>query len=448
MNRNYSYRADVLFGGLLCFLLAAMFTGIEPYMSQVYTWVIRGIASGDSGQLILAAALYVGLRTLLLLPLVMAGMLWGQAAVAGTGRPLIRLPVILLVVTAPLSGVAWWEGDRVDLAAPLLAVLIGTWLVAGVGRGGLHWLTRAVVLAEIMLGVFWLEVTPVLSPAGFGRGDAPTSIKVVAEYLQAVDVFDFVGLGFFFPFLLIGVITTRLAVDYDRRLEVMHQAKEREQELQRVRLAAVETRAIQEMHSLVHDLKTPLTTVQGLNSILEMLVVEDRQREYCQRIGAAVDHMNAMISEILYDDYRQDTDVGELIKYAWAQLLPEKTNQQMVLDIPAGLPRLRLNRVRVARALINITQNALNATAGHPDGRVSLSVRPVRGGVDFIVEDNGVGILPGDLPRIWEIGYSTQNTSGLGLPFVQRVVAVHGGTVEVDSGPGIGTRVKIHLPEG
>jgi signal transduction histidine kinase len=73
-------------------------------------------------------------------------------------------------------------------------------------------------------------------------------------------------------------------------------------------------------------------------------------------------------------------------------------------------------------------------------------VKPASGGIYIIVQDNGIGINESEIQRIWEVGYSTNNTSGLGLPFAKGIFEDNDGTIEVQSQVGIGTTVTIFLP--
>jgi signal transduction histidine kinase len=75
-----------------------------------------------------------------------------------------------------------------------------------------------------------------------------------------------------------------------------------------------------------------------------------------------------------------------------------------------------------------------------------LRAKTLTNAVKLEVEDNGYGILPNDLKRIWKTGYSTKNHPGLGLAFVRQVAEGHEGSVSIKSDVGQGTSVWITLP--
>jgi len=98
--------------------------------------------------------------------------------------------------------------------------------------------------------------------------------------------------------------------------------------------------------------------------------------------------------------------------------------------------------------LTNLLDNALKFTDS--GGAVSMAVRQGGAAVELVVQDTGIGILPDDLPLLFERFRRGHNAaaypgSGLGLAIVQRIVAAHGGTVRAES-PGTGTIITVTLP--
>ncbi len=117
------------------------------------------------------------------------------------------------------------------------------------------------------------------------------------------------------------------------------------------------------------------------------------------------------------------------------------------------LPDLLVNRIRVTRALVNFLDNAL-ASIPAKYGWVKVRVHRIGGvqiggaQVAIVIKDNGPGVAPEDLNQIWDMGFSTRNSLGLGLPFARSVIIDHGGTVTCTSSPGQGYKVRILLPGG
>lgn len=89
--------------------------------------------------------------------------------------------------------------------------------------------------------------------------------------------------------------------------------------------------------------------------------------------------------------------------------------------------------------------NAVDATAGR--GHVVVRISARNGTLTLAVRDNGIGIAPDALHRIWEPYVSAKTGgTGLGLAIVKQTIVSHGGRVDASSTPGDGTEIRLHLP--
>jgi len=226
----------------------------------------------------------------------------------------------------------------------------------------------------------------------------------------------------------------------------MKENYEKESEIQDMKAKELESRIYKEVNSLVHDLKTPLVTIRGLNSLLAVSKNPEKLEEYSGRIDNSVGKMTEMISSFLYEASRQRLQATDLLNYIRAQLPLEDESIKIDLRIEEKLPDIYVNKIRMARAIINILENAINVPFEQPFKHIIFEVMPTNNGLHLIVKDNGIGIKEEDLPRIWEVGYSTNNTSGLGLPFAKQIIEDNEGTIEVLSQINKGTAVTIFLP--
>ncbi len=107
-----------------------------------------------------------------------------------------------------------------------------------------------------------------------------------------------------------------------------------------------------------------------------------------------------------------------------------------------------VDRQRFQQVLINLLQNAADVIGA--GGRIHIDARRESSGTRISVSDNGPGIAPEDLPRIFDPFFSTKAVgkgTGLGLFIVHEIIGQHGGTISVDSQPGQGTRFSIHIPD-
>jgi len=121
------------------------------------------------------------------------------------------------------------------------------------------------------------------------------------------------------------------------------------------------------------------------------------------------------------------------------------------LHLPATPIRIRHDPQRIGQVVVNLVNNAIKFTP--PGGAVAVDVAATVGGAMIEVTDTGVGIDPDELPHIFERFYRGSRAnevrssgSGLGLAIVHSIVDMHGGTVEVESRIGAGSRFTVALP--
>jgi signal transduction histidine kinase len=118
---------------------------------------------------------------------------------------------------------------------------------------------------------------------------------------------------------------------------------------------------------------------------------------------------------------------------------------RLTLQVPDGLPALVGDPPQLKQALINLVLNAIQATP--PGGAVQVTAAAETEGLRIVVIDSGSGIAPDMLERIFDPYFTTKpQGTGLGLPIALRIIAAHGGTLNVSSTPGEGTTVEVRLP--
>ena len=123
----------------------------------------------------------------------------------------------------------------------------------------------------------------------------------------------------------------------------------------------------------------------------------------------------------------------------------QRSGIALTLDVPGDLPEVSGSQSDVEQILLNLLTNAREALAG--GGTIVVTAVPRDGSIRLLVEDDGPGIAASDMPRIFEPFYTTKpRGSGLGLPICRSIVWEMNGRLEVDSLPGLGTRVQVLLP--
>ena len=213
-----------------------------------------------------------------------------------------------------------------------------------------------------------------------------------------------------------------------------------------------------------HELRTPLALIRLYAETLELgrITTPEKKHEYYGIIRKESERLSALINNILdfsrieagakEYDFRE-TDIAELVRNTLDSYRYQIEQQGFALEehIDSGIPAVRVDREAIARALVNLVNNALK----YSNNEKFLGVRLYRDKavLKLEVSDRGIGIERHEQARIFEKFYRTcdplvHNTkgSGLGLSLVRHITHAHGGEVEVESTPGRGSKFTLSLP--
>jgi signal transduction histidine kinase len=446
-NEAFQYKTFILGGILLIgFGLVLPYITKDAWFNVIFQ-IRKGISAGDSGHLILAAAsmsfLYAIQSTFLFLgaELVIYYRFLKLKLSKFKILTISLLAVISLhIINSIISDIPW---EPVTTIMALIIVLFIFEKLFGETNSFLH---IFIVSIQVFFAFQWLNIMPLFSSYQIGQSDIPCSIKIAGQYLQAISVLNFTGFAFFIPFVFSAFITTTLFISYSQNIRIMKENYEKEREIQNMKAKVLENRIYKEVKSLVHDLKTPLVTIRGLNSLLAVSKDQNKLEEYSERIDNSVGKMSEMISSFLYETSKEELKAIDLINYIRAQLPLDDNTIKIDIKIEDNLPLIYVNKIRMARAVINILENAIIVPYIHLYKYIIFEVKPVKSGINIIVEDNGIGIKESELLHIFEVGYSTNNTSGLGLPFAKQIIEDNEGKIDILSKQDAGTVVTIFLP--
>lgn len=436
--------ALIITGVLMPALIPIRWLGVVPKL-------MRAMAQLNQGLLILTAARMVLLNTVQTMPLVLGCTLVAAELlrVYPQRTRYLRLAVPVAVFAASYGLIYVIHGFFYGWVATAVLIGLSLLIASAMQKTDLTIFARVLLFMLVIFGAQWLRVMPALDLFGSGTEVNCAEIKRIAGFMQAGPALNIIGFLFFCFTHILAVMLMRMIVVRKRELERERLDRKREDELQLMRMAVLEAKAFKEVRSLTHDLKTPLTVIQGLTSVLQLMVdsPQGQAAAICERINAAAENMNEMITDIVMQEKRQPLEVSDLLTYTTAQVSPKQGACDIVLEMEKNLPKISGNRVRLARALANLLENSLEAMHSS-GGRVEIAVRALPDHrVRIVITDNGPGISEQDKFRVFETGFSTRGTPGLGLPFASEVIRDHGGAVELWSVPGVGTKVVVFLPE-
>ncbi|MHA6253123.1 sensor histidine kinase [Oceanobacillus sp. CAU 1775] len=439
---------------LILWLLLLPFISL-PFYETINHYLQLSLESNHAGKLIVAAFILIIVFTVSEMAIFLLSFSIGRV-VYQRKNIWLSFVVTALIIFISFAFLTITMDYRANFSTPFIITVIYMIILFGQKIYEVKFRYQALLLFQLLFLVQWLEISPAMHNFGFGKSDTALRIVEASYTLEMSHLMQIICLLMALPFLFSVFVTFTLIKVNTLRIQELEKSRQREGELQHMRLDAIESRTTEEMQNLVHDLKTPLTTISGLTSLIDMSVNDKKGKEYTERIERAVEQLNTMISEILSEDVRKPVELSQLLNYTRAHLVEEqlKSKLEFINHHPNDI--IYVNRIRVARLLVNLIENALHATEHKADGKVLIELEYTRAysqgekvdGVKIYVRDNGYGIAPEKIDRIWNVKYSLKGSSGLGLPFVRKVVKLHGGWIKAESIFGEGTVFTLFLPYG
>jgi two-component system NtrC family sensor kinase len=210
-----------------------------------------------------------------------------------------------------------------------------------------------------------------------------------------------------------------------------------------------------------HDLRSPLTAILGYVELIGRAgPVNEQQAEFIRRVQVSVEHITALISDLLdlgrieagLDSAKEPVSMAVLARYAVDGLrgAAETHGLQLKTDLPDALPLLPGDSIRLRQMIGNLIENAIKYT---PEGGcVEVDAYSDQDQVILRVHDTGRGIPPADQPYLFDKFYRAGNVAsdtsgtGLGLSIVKSIVDHHHGRVWVESAIGKGSCFTVVLP--
>ncbi len=211
-----------------------------------------------------------------------------------------------------------------------------------------------------------------------------------------------------------------------------------------------------------HELKTPITSIQGYAELLESGMIQDEatKADFARRIKKEAVRMTGLINDILMISRLEakeaevtfsDVRVSVLLEEIIDSLKPQAAEAQVFVHVDCQPLMIHANLQQMRELLTNLISNAIKYN--RPGGQVWINIRETDGQMVIRVKDNGVGIPSDSLDRIFERFYRVdkgrsrkQGGTGLGLSIVKHIVNFYHGTIHVSSEPDMGSEFTVFLP--
>jgi signal transduction histidine kinase len=323
-------------------------------------------------------------------------------------------------------------------------------------RGPARTLWTPAMLAAVLFGIVGLTLV--------GRGIATLTMPPMAptEFAAsaAITIYFLVSL---LSKILVVVALLMMAV---QRLQWQLEVRAADLEIARARSEQASRAKSEFLAMMSHELRTPLNAIIGFSDVQrhEMFgPLNPRYRDYADDIHASGSHLLDLITSILDISKAEagklevvlvNLDLRSVLDGAvpLVRVAAEAKHIRLSIDSPRVSLACRADPQALKQILLNLLSNAIKFTP--EGGSVTVQLRQVgRDTAEFVLRDTGIGIEAADLPRLMKPfeqasrGYANRNGgTGLGLPLVDALVRLHGGTLKIDSVAGLGTTVTVRLP--
>lgn len=419
---------------------------------KIYLDLQKALDTGEMHYVIIAAFKLVLLNGIRGLPHYLGAFFVGESvSVRFKGKEVRFMKTIMVCSVIPFVYIIIEKiyHIRYDFGIPAMLVIILLIILQKVDFNMINIWKKTFLVGLTVLTFQWLDVLPLLSGLAFGRGETSNDIKNFAILLDGQSFLQNSALVFFSLFLFTDILLFKLILD-ENNLRLVSEENRRNQEiLMESNMRVLENRTYMELRHLVHDLKSPLTSIQALVGVIKLGLKEEKELIYLDKIEGSIDRMSSMISEILYENHKSPISTHDMLNLILSQISSSEYASLVVSNNYAPNLIITVNKIRFSRAIINLLENAYYAVDKN-DGLLFITV--TEDTIDDLlytcirVEDNGTGISQQQMKNIWQSGYSTRNSLGLGLDFVRKVIQDNSGFVHMDSVEDCGTKVSINIP--
>ena len=215
------------------------------------------------------------------------------------------------------------------------------------------------------------------------------------------------------------------------------------------------------IHTISHDLRSPLTAIMGYVELLDRVgPLNEQQKLFIHHIQNSIQNITTLVNDLLdlgrieagFETGKDNVTLENVLRYTIDNLSRqiEDKGQNLDLHIDEDIPPVRGNAIRFRQLMDNLLGNAIKYTP--EQGTITINLRLENEQVIFEIMDTGLGIPLNDQSRIFEKFYRASNApkgtpgTGLGLAIVKSIVDNYNGRIWVESTPGIGTKFVVMLP--
>jgi len=264
---------------------------------------------------------------------------------------------------------------------------------------------------------------------------------------------------------MLSIISNELAIGMSRK-RLMDEVTVKNIELENEKKKADDANEMLKrfLATFSHELRAPLNAIVGFSEILTTdldMLPREKVRDFMKNINVSGKHLQNLINDIL-DLSKIEAGKMELHVEAYPvsyftesvervlQAALQQKNIKLVVNVSSDVENLVVDQTRFKQILVNLVSNAVKYS--NIGGNIWIDIGRVNNEIEVRVRDEGMGIKPEELPKLFNAFQQASNASsveegtGLGLVITRRLIEMHGGQIWVDSEWGVGTTFRFRIP--
>lgn len=295
--------------------------------------------------------------------------------------------------------------------------------------------------------------------------------QVVALWLNPISAAQILSNNFFLGMsVAVGIFSSYVQELYVRldfvSTDLLKQEKEKTNELLTEVMAASKAKS-DFLAIMSHELRTPLNAILGFSEIMQMRMFgsigSDRYASYIDDIHYTAKHLLSIITDVL--DFskaevgrltvkEEQIDLAQTLDQCLRLLRENAAETGLRMSVEAERPQilLRVDLTLIKQVFINLLSNAIKFTPAGGEIRTNIMQEP-DGSWSVKISDTGIGIAEQNIERVFEPFFQVEGVmarqhggTGLGLPLSRKIMQLHGGSLKITSGLGVGTTVTVNFP--
>ena len=204
--------------------------------------------------------------------------------------------------------------------------------------------------------------------------------------------------------------------------------------------------------SIAHEIRNPLTSLKGFTDLLKVDATEDAQM-YLSVIDSELQRMDQILSELLMISKpahikSELLEFGKVVQHVIDLMMPDALMKNVMIQYISSPMTVLIegNENRLKQVVLNLIKNAIESMYNGGTVKVEMCVNS-SSILELSITDEGSGMTSETIENLFEPFYTTKTTgTGLGLPFVKKVIEEHDGEIVIESELKKGTRFSLHLP--